>query len=48
MVALTNKFDNNLINANFCNFSDNIPQILRVKASLSIKTEELMYNVFHH
>ena len=33
MIALTDKFDNNLSNANLCNLFDNIPQILRVKAS---------------
>ena len=31
--VLTDKFDNyNLSNANFCNFFDSIPQILRIKA----------------
>ena len=30
---MTDKFDNNLSNTNFCNFFDNVPQILRVKAS---------------
>ena len=35
-VVLTDKFDNNMSNANFCNFFDNIPQILRVKASIYI------------
>ena len=36
-VVLTDKFDNyNLSNANFCNFFDGIPQILRVKASIYI------------
>ena len=33
-VVLTDKFDNNMCNANFCSFFDNIPQILRVKASI--------------
>ena len=36
MVVLTDKFDNNLSNANFCNLFDNILQILRVKASIYI------------
>ena len=38
-VVLTDKFDNNMSNTNFCNFFDNVPQILRVKASLYYNSE---------
>ena len=41
MVVLTDKFDSNLSNANFCNFFDNIQQILRVKASCYIIIKDL-------
>ena len=34
-----------LKNANFCNFFDNIPQILRVKASAGIKLTMPNYNI---
>ena len=43
MVVLTDEFDNNLSNANFCNSFDDIPQILRVKAS----TVDIMNQNFH-
>ena len=34
MVVLTDKFDNNLSNANFCKFFDNIPQFCGLKLVL--------------
>ena len=47
MVVLTDKFDNyNLSNANFCNFFDSIPQILRVNASINIIEMVILDNTY--
>ena len=43
-ICFGDKFDNNLSNANFCNFFVNIPQILRVKASIHINLETNLEN----